>query len=58
MFTRIIRDEQQYLKGWNVGETELLLLYISPWMHHMNNNQKYGEKTWRQLHKDTASNIE
>ena len=28
------------------------------WMHYMDANLTYGEKTWRQLHKNTASNIE
>ena len=27
-------------------------------MHHMDTNQTYGEKTWRQLHKNAESNIE
>ena len=27
-------------------------------MHHVNANKTYGEKTWRQLHKNAASNIE
>ena len=28
------------------------------WMHHMDTNKAYGEKAWRQLHKNAASNIE
>ena len=27
-------------------------------MHHMDGNKTYGEKAWRQLHKDAASYIE
>ena len=27
-------------------------------MHYMNANFTYGEKAWRQLHKNAASNIE
>ena len=27
-------------------------------MHHVDANKTYGEKTWRQLHKNAASNIE
>ena len=27
-------------------------------MHYMNANKTYGEKTWRHLHKNAASNIE
>ena len=27
-------------------------------MHYMDANNTYGEKAWRQLHKNTASNIE
>ena len=27
-------------------------------MHYMDANQTYGEKAWRQLHKNAASNIE
>ena len=27
-------------------------------MHHMDANKTYGEKAWRQLHKNAASNIE
>ena len=27
-------------------------------MHHVDPNKTYGEKTWRQLHKNAASNIE
>ena len=27
-------------------------------MHYMDANWMYGEKTWRQLHKNAASNIE
>ena len=28
------------------------------WMHHVDANKTYGEETWRQLHKNAASNIE
>ena len=28
------------------------------WMHYMDANQTYGEKAWRQLHKNAASDIE
>ena len=28
------------------------------WMHYMNANRAAEEKAWRQLHKNTASNIE
>ena len=28
------------------------------WMHYMDANKTYGEKAWRQLHKNSASNIE
>ena len=28
------------------------------WMHHMHANKTYGEKAWRQLHKNAANNIE
>ena len=28
------------------------------WMHYMDHNKKWGEKSWRQLHKNAASNIE
>ena len=28
------------------------------WMHHLDANKTYGEKAWRQLHKNAASNIE
>ena len=27
------------------------------WMHHMDTNKMYGEKAWRQLHKNGANNI-
>ena len=27
-------------------------------MHHLDANKTYGEKTWRQLHENAASNIE
>ena len=27
------------------------------WMHYMDANKTYGEKAWRQLHKNTASNF-
>ena len=27
------------------------------WMNYMDDNWTYGEKAWRQLHKNTASNI-
>ena len=27
-------------------------------MHYMDANKRYGEKAWRQLHKNTARNIE
>ena len=27
------------------------------WMHYMDANKTYGEKSWRQLHKNSASNI-
>ena len=27
------------------------------WMHYMDANLTYGEKAWRQLHKNAASNI-
>ena len=28
------------------------------WMHYMDVNKTYGEKAWRQLHKNSVSNIE
>ena len=28
------------------------------WMHHMDANKTYGEKTWQQLHKNAESCIE
>ena len=28
------------------------------WMHYMDATKTYGEKTWRQLHKNAASNVE
>ena len=28
------------------------------WMHYIDDNWTYGEKVWRQLHKNAASNIE
>ena len=28
------------------------------WMHYMEANKTYGEKAWRQLHKNVGSNIE
>ena len=28
------------------------------WMHYMDTNKTYGEKAWRQLHKNAVSNIE
>ena len=28
------------------------------WMHYMDTNKMYGEKTWQQLRKNAASNIE
>ena len=28
------------------------------WMHYMDANKTYGEKAWRQLHKNPASNTE
>ena len=28
------------------------------WMHYVDANKTYGEKAWRQLHKNAASNIE
>ena len=28
------------------------------WMHYMDANETVGEKAWRQLHKNAASNIE
>ena len=31
---------------------------IAIWMHDMDANKKAGEKAWRQLHKNAASNIE
>ena len=27
-------------------------------MHYMNTNEMYGEKAWRQIHKNAVSNIE
>ena len=31
---------------------------IAVWMHYMDANEMDGEKAWRRLHKNTASNIE
>ena len=31
---------------------------IAIWMHYMDTNKTYGEKVWRQLRKNAASNIE
>ena len=28
------------------------------WMHYLDANKTYGEKAWRQLHKNAGSNIE
>ena len=28
------------------------------WMHYMDTNKRTGEEAWRQLHKNSASNIE
>ena len=28
------------------------------WMHYMDANKTYGERAWRQLHKNAVSNIE
>ena len=33
-------------------------IHTAIWMHYMDANKTNGEKTWRQLHKNAASNIE
>ena len=33
-------------------------IHTSKWLHHMDAEWAYGEKAWRQSHKNTASHIE